>query len=92
MTTSETIGYWILTAFLIWLAVQYWVLPGKMASTVGKLTIVVFVIWVIGNTTYAWAAYGWTHAFTIWQILILTIAGVAFLLLRKKRGNPTPMD
>ena len=90
MTTNETIGYWILTAFLIWLAVRYWVLPGKTAGSVGKLIIAVFVIWVLGNMTYAWAAYGWTQAFTIWQLLLLAMAGVALWRLRKKHDNPTP--
>jgi len=89
MTTNETIGYCILTAFLIWLAVQYWVMPGKIASIVGKLIIAVFMIWVIGNMTYTWAAYGWTQAFTIWQLLILAMAGFAFWLLGKKQGKPT---
>ena len=48
----ETIGYWILTAFLIWLAVHYWILPGKITDTVGKLIIAAFVIWLLGNIAY----------------------------------------
>ena len=83
----ETIGYWILTAFLIWLAVHYWILPGKITDTVGKLIIAAFVIWLLGNIAYSWAADGWTRAFSIWQLVLLAAAGVAFWLLRTKRNS-----
>ncbi len=46
MTTAETIGYWLLTAFLIWLPVRFW-MPGKTADILGKLLLAIFVIWVV---------------------------------------------
>jgi hypothetical protein len=87
MTTNETIGCWILTAFLVWLDLHYWVLPAKIADTLGKLIMAAFVIWILGNITHAWAAQVWTQVFTIWQVALLAMAGVALFLFRRKRGN-----
>ena len=72
MTTTETIGYWLLTAFLIWLPMRYW-MPGKIADAAGKLLIAVFVIWLVVSVAYG-------PFFTFQELALLSIAAVAFWL------------
>jgi hypothetical protein len=79
MTNMETIGYWLLTAFLIWLPVRFW-MPGKIADALGKLLSAVFVIWVVVSVAYG--------SFTTYVgLVLLVMAAVAFWLgwgFRKK--------